>query len=58
MQREAEKHFPGCNGLGKRKVKIKLDTCRKVLGKVGSVPVLIICEEKFSEICTKGYDRY
>ena len=27
---------------GERKVKIKLDTCRKVLGKVDSVPVLAI----------------
>jgi len=34
--------------LGERKVKIKLDTSRKVLGKVDSVPVLVICEEELS----------
>jgi len=34
--------------LGERKLKIKLDTCRKVLVKVDSVPVLAICKEEFS----------
>ena len=33
--------------LGERKVKIKLDTSSKVLGKVDSVPVLVICKEEF-----------
>jgi hypothetical protein len=36
--------------LGEWKVKIKLDTSRKVLGKVDSVPVLAICKEQISEI--------
>jgi len=42
---------PDCRfhpNLGERKVKIKLDTSRKVLGKVDSVPVLAICEEQLS----------
>jgi len=40
--------------LGERKVKVKLDTSRKVLGKVDSVPVLAICKEELSEICAKA----
>jgi hypothetical protein len=39
---------------GERKVKIKFVTSRKVLGKVHSVPVLVICKEKFSEMCAKA----
>ena len=50
---------PDCRfhpNLGERKVKIKLDTCRKVLRKVDSVPVLAISKEEFTEICAKCYD--
>jgi len=42
--------------LGERKFKIKLETCRKVLVKVDSVPVLAICKKEFLEIYAKGYD--
>jgi len=42
--------------VGERKFKINLDTCRKVLGKVDSVPVHVISKEEFSEICAKIYD--
>ena len=44
--------------LGEKKFKIKLETCRKMLGKVASVPVLAICKEEFSEIYAKDYDWY